>query len=67
MSLDLVILLLTTIGLRHQIPPGPGRAHRRPRIADVLLQQGVLYALVSTATSVPVVVSMRHCCVVLPE
>lgn len=53
MSLDLLILLLTTIGLRHQI----SRTNRRSRIADVLFQQGVLYALVSTVTSVTMAVS----------
>ena len=54
MSLDIFILMLTVIGLRHQIC----FAQRSSRVASILFQQGVLYALVSAMTSIPMAVSV---------
>ena len=52
---DLVILTLTILGLRRQ------EVYQPTRLASVLCTQGVLYALVSGLSAIPVVVRyVRH-------
>ena len=53
MSLDILIFALTILGLRLQL----SGSHRGSRIARILSHQGVIYGLVSVATSIPMAVS----------